>query len=552
MSEGAPIHASGAARPSPDLLARVNFWVAIGAFALGALTAVMQALSRADLDVPFRSPKVYYLSVTAHGVLMGLVFTTFFIMALGYLFARHTLGRIVWEKLAWAGFWIACTGTTITTVAILTGSSTVLYTFYPPMKAHPSFYIGATLLIVGSWIWCLVMLFSARAWRKEHPKRQIPLPVHGILATVIVWLLATAGLAAEVLGQLIPWSLGWVETIDPVLARTYFWWFGHPLTYFWLVPAYIVWYTLLPRAAGGKLFSEPLARMVFVLFVLFSTPVGIHHQFSDPGISAGWKLAHTASTYVILFPSLVTAFTIIASLEMAGRMKGARGLFDWIPKLPWKEPFFVSVVLAMLTFAIGGFGGAINAAYAMNTMVHNTAWIMGHFHLTVGTAVALTFMGVSYLLLPQLTGREMVWKPIALLQPYLWFVGMILFGVVNHITGILGMPRRVYSATYDGAPQAQAWEGWTALSALGGILLFLSSALFLAVLLGSVISGRRLKPRKLAFAEPLEPTGGHRGIWDRFGLWAAIAVLLVIAGYWGPLSHLFSLERFGSLPFQPF
>ena len=155
----------------------------------------------------------------------------------------------------------------------------------------------------------------------------------------------------------------------------------------------LVWYTLLPKVAGGKLFSEPLARMVFMLFVLFSTPVGIHHQFADPGISAGWKLAHTASTYVILFPSLVTAFTIIASLEMAGRMKGARGLFDWLGKLPWKEPFFVSVILAMLTFALGGFGGAINAAYAMNTMVHNTAWIMGHFHLTVGTAVALTFMG---------------------------------------------------------------------------------------------------------------------------------------------------------------
>ncbi|MCB1035971.1 MAG: cbb3-type cytochrome c oxidase subunit I, partial [Acidobacteria bacterium] len=425
-------------------LAQANFWVAIGAFALGSLTALMQALSRADLEVPLRSPKVYYLSVTAHGVLMGLVFTTFFIMALGYLFARESLGRLAQEKLAWAGFWIACAGTALTTLAILSGTSTVLYTFYPPMKAHPTFYIGATLLIVGSWVWCLVMLLSARAWRKSNPGVKLPLAVHGILATVIVWLLATSGLAAEVLGQLIPWSLGWVKTIDPVLARTYFWWFGHPLTYFWLVPAYVVWYTLLPKAAGGRLFSEPLARMVFVLFVLFSTPVGIHHQFADPGISAGWKLAHTVSTYVILFPSLVTAFTIIASLEMAGRMKGAEGLFNWIGKLPWKEPFFVSVILAMVTFAVGGFGGAINAAYAMNTMVHNTAWIMGHFHLTVGTAVALTFMGVSYWLLPQLTGREMVWKGAALIQPYLWFVGMVLFGMVNHITGILGMPRRVY------------------------------------------------------------------------------------------------------------
>jgi len=533
-------------------LAAANFWVAIGAFALGALTAVMQALSRADLDVPFRSPKVYYLSVTAHGVLMALVFTTFFIMALGLLFAREALGKVGYERLGWISFWTAVSGTVITTVAILSGSSTVLYTFYPPMKAHPAFYIGATLLIIGSWFWCVVMLLAARTWRKENRGSPLPLAMHGMLAAVIIWLLATAGLAAEVLGQLIPWSLGWVQTIDPVLARTYFWWFGHPLTYFWLVPAYVVWYTLLPRAAGGRLFSEPLARMVFVLFILFSTPVGLHHQFADPGISATWKMVHTVTTYTILFPSLVTAFTIIASLEVAGRLKGAKGLFDWLGKLPWKEPFFVSVILAMLTFALGGFGGAINAAYAMNTMVHNTAWIMGHFHLTVGTAVALTFMGVSYWIFPQLTGRELVWKPLALIQPYLWFVGMMLFGVVNHVTGILGMPRRVYSATYFGAEQAARWEGLTALSALGGIILFVSSGCFLAVLLGSLVSGRRVPRAPLLFAEPLAPPTPYRGLWDRIGLWTVIAIVLIAIAYGPPIAHLLSMERFGSLPFTPF
>jgi cytochrome c oxidase subunit 1 len=105
------------------------------------------------------------------------------------------------------------------------------------------------------------------------------------------------------------------------------------------MPAYVLWYTVLPKVAGGKLFSDSLARMVFVLFVVLSTPVGFHHQFTDPGIAAGWKLLHTVTTYGILYPSLVTAFTIIASLEVAGRMKGAKGLFDWIGRLPWREPF---------------------------------------------------------------------------------------------------------------------------------------------------------------------------------------------------------------------
>lgn len=534
-------------------LAGANFAVATAAFGLGALMAMMQALSRADIDVVFRSPRVYYLSVTAHGVLMGLVFTTFFIMGLGYVFAHSTLGRPVRQTLGWWSFGTATLGTVLATIAILSGTSSVLYTFYPPMQAHPAFYIGATLLVVGSWLWCAGMLLAARDWRRDHPGRPLPLPVHGMVATVIVWLLATSGLAAEALGMLIPWSLGWVKTIDPILARTLTWWFGHPLTYFWLLPTYVVWYTILPRVAGGRLFSEPLTRMVFMLFVLFSTPVGFHHQFTDPGISNSWKLAHTVSTYVILFPSLVTAFTVIASLEVAGRLRGKKGLFDWLGALPWRNPLLVSVVLAMLTFALGGFGGAINAAYAMNAMVHNTAWIMGHFHLTVGTAVALTFMGVSYWLLPRLTGRALYRPNLALAQAYLWFVGMLLFGVTNHITGILGMPRRVYSAAYLGAPQAEAWQSWTFLSAIGGVVLFASSLLYLAVVLGTLIFGERLEsvPR-LAYAAPLEPPMERRSIWDRFLLWTVVAVVLVAIGYGPPISHLLSLERFGSLPFTPF
>jgi cytochrome c oxidase subunit 1 len=533
-------------------LALANFWVAVGAFGLAAAMAVMQALSRMDVDLPFRSPDMYYMSVTAHGVLMALVFTTFFIMALGYVFFRAALGRLDTEKAGWVSFWVATLGTVMVTIAILSGSSTVLYTFYPPLQAHPTFYIGATLLIVGSWIWCGVMLRTAWCWRRENRDKPFPLAVHGMLVTVIIWILATAGLAVEVVGMLIPWSLGWVERVDPLLARTFFWWFGHPLTYFWLVPAYVLWYTLIPKVAGGRLFSDKLARMVFILFVLFSTPVGLHHQFSDPGISAGWKLTHTFTTYAILFPSLVTAFTIIASLEVAGRMNGGTGLFGWIKKLPWRDPFFASVALAMITFAVGGFGGAINAAYAMNTMVHNTAWIMGHFHLTVGTATALSFMGVSYWLLPRLTGRALKFEKLAIAQPYLWFIGMMLFSLVTHAAGILGMPRRIYSADYQGSPVAAQWESMTAISAVGGVILYISSIFFLVVLIGTAWKGRKIEPPPIEFALSLDGTPERRGLWDRFPLWTTVAVVMIVAAYAMPIWNLLSMERFGSLPFKPF
>ena len=132
-------------------LALANLWVAIVAFGVASAMALMQALSRAALELPWRTAKMYYLSVTAHGTLMALVFTTFFIMAFGYVVAERSLGRSVpHEGLAWTGYWVALVGTLATVAAILSGKATVLYTFYPPLKAHPAFYIGATLLVVGS------------------------------------------------------------------------------------------------------------------------------------------------------------------------------------------------------------------------------------------------------------------------------------------------------------------------------------------------------------------------------------------------------------------
>ena len=96
-----------------------------------------------------------------------------------------------------SGFWVAVIGTVMTTLAILSGTSTVLYTFYPPLEAHPTFYVGATLLIIGSWVWCGVMIGSYRAWRAGHRDERVPLALHGMLTTVAIWILATAGLAVE-------------------------------------------------------------------------------------------------------------------------------------------------------------------------------------------------------------------------------------------------------------------------------------------------------------------------------------------------------------------
>ena len=166
--------------------------------------------------------------------------------------------------------------------------------------------------------------------------------------------------------------LGWTEGTDPQLARTFFWFTGHPLVYFWLLPAYVSWYAMLPKQAGGKMFSEQLARLVFWLFLVLSIPVGLHHQFVDPGVPAGWKAIHAVITYSLFLPSMATAFTVVASLELGARARGGKGLLGWIRHLPWGNPSYTAQNLAMILFVFGGIGGLTNASYNLNLAIHNT------------------------------------------------------------------------------------------------------------------------------------------------------------------------------------
>jgi cytochrome c oxidase subunit 1 len=260
------------------------------------------------------------------------------------------------------------------------------------------------------------------------------------------------------------------------------------------------------------------------------------------------------NTMVVSFPSLVTAFTIVASLEVAGRLRGGTGLFGWIRRLPWGNPVVSSVLLACLLFMAGGFGGVINAAYALNSVVHNTAWIAAHFHLTVGSAAALTFMGACYWLVPKISGRELELGLLARIQPYLWFIGMVLFSFTGHIAGLMGLPRRTFTTNYAGAEQAQVWEGLTSLSALGGVVLFASAGFFVLVMLGTMLAGRKTASEEIVWADSLgTPADGYQaGLWDRLGLWFVVAVVLVIIAYAIPLWDLLHLQRYGSPGFSPF
>ena len=121
-----------------------------------------------------------------------------------------------------------------------------------------------------------------------------------------MWLWTTVGVAVELLFQVIPAAFGWTDTVDVGLSRTLFSWTLHAIVYFWLFPAYIAFYTMAPEAAGGRLYSDTMGRLTFVLFLLYSLPVGMHHLFMDPEHSTGFKFVQMFLTALVTVPTLLT------------------------------------------------------------------------------------------------------------------------------------------------------------------------------------------------------------------------------------------------------
>ena len=533
--------------PEEARVVRASLLGSFLALTLGAIFGIIQTLHRTDILRIIPSTD-YYTVLTAHGVFLALSFTTFFLVGLFTWAVTRSLDRpLVNIKITWAWYALMSIGMTMTGVSILAGftdaidmSADVLFTFYAPLQAHPLFYAGLAVFIVGSWIAGADWFRAWLAWKRENPDERIPLQTFMVLMTMAMWYIASSAVAASVLIFLLPWSLGLIDQVNPTLTRTLFWFFGHPVVYFWLMPAYLLWYTVLPKLAGGRLFSDPLARVVFVLFLLLSTPVGIHHQYLDPGIAEGFKFISMTNTMFLLLPSLLTAFTVVASVEYGARQRGGTGLLGWLTDLPWRKPEFTGMMLAGLMFAAGGFSGMVNAGMNINYMIHNTIWIPGHFHLTVGTAVALTFMAATYWLWPQITNKPIYSRSIGLFQVVLWFIGMALMSNAMHAQGILGVPRRTAEPTYSGFDYPVGFGGFEELNiqiAIGGTLLFISTVLFIGNLLLTMGN-----PTVSGLADPLPPAlsgpDDSPQVLDNLRLWVSIAVVLVILAYALPLAAI--------------
>jgi cytochrome c oxidase subunit I len=276
------------------------------------------------------------------------------------------------------------------------------------------------------------------------------------------------------------------------------------------------------------------------MFLVFSLPVGMHHLFADPEYGDTFKFIQSFLTFFVALPTLLTVFSICASLEIAGRARGGRGLLGWIRALPWQEPMLLALGLSLVMLGLGGFGGLINMSYAMNSMIHNTSWVTAHFHLIFGGAVVIMYFAIAYEMWPRITGKPLRSKALARWQLWLWFWGVMITTIPWHIAGVMGQPRRV--AVFDyGDPFNAPMGPLVIISVVGGAILLVSAVLLIAILVRSQLGERRLEA-PLRYALAVNPPKVVAASLNGFALWNAIVLVLMLFAYGYPIGQFLFLK----------
>lgn len=437
--------------------------------------------------------------------------------------------------MAWIGFALKIIGFVFVVIPILMNKATVMYTFYPPMAASPYFYIGLVFIVLGVWMCAFGAFINVAVWRKNNRGKHLPILSFFATGVFVLLFFGSIGVTVEVL-TIIPWAFGWTKTINVMVSRTLFWSFGHTLVNIWFLTAVSAWYVIIPKVIGGKRFSDTLTRFVVILLVITNIPGGFHHQILDPGMTQALKFMHVFMSLVIAVPSLMTAFAMFSVFERRGRELGGKGLLGWYKKLPWGDVRFLAPFIAMVAFIPAGAGGVVQTVNQLDQVVHNTMWIVGHFHLTIGTSVMLTFFGISYWLIPFISNRVLTprMNKLGIIQTIIWTAGMLFMSGSMHLVGLLGAPRRTSYTTYGDNATALSWDPYLIMLAIGGTLLMIGVLIQVYVIYHLMFRAPKGQT-EFPLAEP-EEDGSITPYWtERWGRWIVIMLLLVAMAYVIPL-----------------
>ncbi|HTZ35492.1 MAG TPA: cbb3-type cytochrome c oxidase subunit I [Stellaceae bacterium] len=450
-------------------------------FFIGGLAATLIRLHLATPAGLFQ-PAIYDRLFTMHGIVMVWFFLIPSIPAtLGNFLVPLMIGAhdLAFPRINLASWYVFNLSGLVLLYALVMGGVDTGWTFYTPYStlfANGYVFAAAMAVFVNGFSSIMTGLnFVVTIHRLRAPGMtwgRLPLFVWGIYSVSVVMLLATPVLAMDTLLLAVERTLG-VGMFDPqrggdpLLWQHMFWFYSHPAVYIMILPGMGVVSEIIACYARRPIFGYAGMTIAMMAIAILSFFVWAHHMFVA-GISVYSAVVFSLMTFFVAVPSAIKVFNWTVSLH-----KGS---------ISFDAPMIYALGFVLL-FTIGGVTGLMLATLAVDVDVHDTYFVIAHFHyIMVGATVSAFFGGLHYWW-PKITGR---------LYPEMWarfsailtFVGFNLTFFPQFILGYLGMPRRYY--TYPAE-----WQPWNLLSSAGASILAAAYALPLLYLGWSLLYGRR-------------------------------------------------------------
>jgi len=432
-------------------LAKAHIFTAVVYLLAGGALGLLVALTRLPA-LHILPSELFYIALTGHGAAILLFWPHVIEIGFAYYFCTTPINaRLATPKIAWLSFWLIIIGSAMGTVMVLLGQATVMFSAYPPLKAHPLFYVGVILFAVGVLIPMFIVLATIMKAKNERTyEGSMPLATFGTLIYAIIAIF-TWVMGAVIMIPTLLWSAGLVANIDAQMYRLVFWGLAHSTQQVNICMHITIWYTIAAIMFGARPLNEKVSRMAFVLY-LFALQLGsVHHILSDPGSSFAYRTFNTSyAAYMAVLGSLIHGLTVPGGVELAQRRRGLNnGLFEWLRKAPWGNPIFSGLMISVISFGfLGGITGVTMSNQQINMIIHNTVYVPGHFHGTVATGTTTAFMAFSFWLVPILTRKKLAFPALAKWSTYLFGIGMSVFAVFMMAAGHLGVPRRHWDITF--------------------------------------------------------------------------------------------------------
>jgi cytochrome c oxidase subunit 1 len=434
-------------------------------YLIGGLMAIALRAELATPDSDFLDPNLYNAFMTNHGTIM--IFLWIVPSAIGgfgnYLVPLMMGARdMAFPKLNAIAFWLNPPAGLLLLLSFIFGGSQSGWTAYPPLSLitannAQSLWILAIVLvgtssILGSInfvITILMMKVPSMKWD------QVPLFCWAILATSILALFSTPVLAAGLVLLLFDINFG-TSFFKPdaggnvVIYQHLFWFYSHPAVYLMILPIFGIMSEIIPTHARKPIFGYKAIAFSTVAICVVGLFVWVHHMFTSG--TPGWmRMFFTISTLIVAVPTGVKIFGWVATL--------------WGGKIRFSSAMLFAIGLLSM-FVMGGLSGVTMGTAPFDVHVHDTYYVVGHFHYVLfGGSVFGIYAGI-YHWFPKITGRMMneTWGRVHFI---LTFIGTNLTFLPMHKLGLQGMPRRV--AMYD--PQ---FTSLNQLCTIGAILLGIS------------------------------------------------------------------------------